>query len=389
MNEKIQIIQYNTLEPNYEHENIKNSTFKTPISFDNYDINIIDLSSENIWETESLHFDNTRYSQDFNNLKSMLFDSNNSKIIILYPQNITFIRLPYSNIGKKLQYLTSKVQKIINQIYPHSSIIGFEKNFKIIDNNKFSADFYFKTGEKSIINSDKSNKPLTIVQDEKIISTTLEIPDTEYLFDFLNEINLINIKTEAPKWFEEIKCYDDEEQLIIIDKENKKIKNSENKIKESEEILEKNNHFKSILYTNSDELVEIVFEILEEILNCDLSEFNDEKKEDFLIRVNNNQVLIGEIKGVTSNVRFEHVGQVEQHYRRYMDDNPEYVNETIKQVLIINYERKKKPSERTEIHENQIKHAIRNECLIIDTPTLLKIHNLYLNNRINTDKLLD
>ena len=256
-------------------------------------------------------------------------------------------------------------------------------------NNEFSADFYFKTSENSLINSDKSNKPLTIVQNQRIISTTLKIPDTKYLFDFLNEINLINIKTEAPKWFEDIKCYDDENQLIIIDEENEKIKNSENKIRESEEILEKNNRFKSILYTNSDELVEVVFEILEEILNCDLSEFNDEKKEDFRIKFDNNQVLIGEIKGVTSNIRFEHIGQVEQHYRRYMDDNPEYINETIKQLLIINYERKKKPPERTEIHENQIKHAIRNECLIIDTPTLLKIHDLFLNNGINTEELLN
>ena len=72
-----------------------------------------------------------------------------------------------------------------------------------------------------------------------------------------------------------------------------------------------------------------------------------------------------------------------------MDDNPEYINETIKQLLIINYERKKKPPERTEIHENQIKHAIRNECLIIDTPTLLKIHDLFLNNGINTEELLN
>ena len=114
MNEKIQIIQYNTSEQNYEHENITISTFKTPISFDNYDINIIDLSSENIWKTKSPHFDNTIHSQDFNNLKSMLFDSNNSKIIILYPQNITFTQLPYSNVRKKLQYLTSGAVHYLN-----------------------------------------------------------------------------------------------------------------------------------------------------------------------------------------------------------------------------------------------------------------------------------
>ena len=42
-------------------------------------------------------------------------------------------------------------------------------------------------------------------------------------------------------------------------------------ITKSKEELTKNNEHKSILYTNGDELVNMIFEILEKILNYDLS----------------------------------------------------------------------------------------------------------------------
>ena len=147
-------------------------------------------------------------------------------------------------------------------------------------------------------------------------------------------------------------------------------------------------HYKSVLITNGNELVDVVFEILEKMLNCDLSNFKDEKKEDFLIRLSD-ITFIGEIKGVTSNVKNEHISQVDVHYQSYVDKLQEDgITENIKQILIINPFRTKELSNRDEVHENQIKLAKRNECLVITTETLLYIFERFLKNELDTEHII-
>ena len=138
--------------------------------------------------------------------------------------------------------------------------------------------------------------------------------------------------------------------------------------------LRENARIKSILYTNGDELAEVVFSILEKILACDLSEFVDEKKEDFLIK-KDEYTIIGEIKGVTSNIKSEHISQVDVHYHGYLDKLAEESKcENVYQVLIMNPFRNKPLSERDPVHDTQILLAERNGCLIIETVTLLKLY---------------
>ena len=388
MDSEIQIITYPPINDKYG-DKIKISFFDSHDSVDSYKYNIIDLNNSKIWGYDELYdfLDN----DNIQTLKKGI-DNNNQKsyFIIILPKNLRFQK--YFDNRKQGESWTKNETNIIQQFIEHyfnlyHIKLVYGNNTTKIQNYNINAGFYMQTDyENYEILTKNNNEKITSIKQENIILTTLQLTNRMEILTFINQ-TLLEKETEIPEWFDEIKMFDDVEQIIAIDAEKEKIKNSKIKIKESEEILEKNNHFKSILYTNSDELVNVVFEILEEILGCNLSDFNDEKKEDFLIKFENNHVIIGEIKGVTSNVRFEHVGQAEQHYRRYLDNNPEYINETIKQVLIINYERKKKPSERHEIHEDQIKLAERNGCLIIDTCTLLKIYEFYLSENIET-KLL-
>ncbi len=141
------------------------------------------------------------------------------------------------------------------------------------------------------------------------------------------------------------------------------------------EVIDKNNRYKSILYTTGDELVEVVFEILQEMLGCDLSEFTDKKKEDFKFTLGD-KVFIGEIKGVTPNVKKANVSQLDVHVQEYMDENDEQA-ENIIALLIINHQRGKAISERERVHEEVIKLAERNGSLIVDTMVLLKLFEQY------------
>ena len=69
----------------------------------------------------------------------------------------------------------------------------------------------------------------------------------------------------------------------IVDHERIIQKHSEQIEKAKEKLIE-NNRYKSILYLNSKDLVDIVFEMLEKMLSCDLSSFEDKKVEDFVFK---------------------------------------------------------------------------------------------------------
>ena len=150
--------------------------------------------------------------------------------------------------------------------------------------------------------------------------------------------------------------------------------------------MRKNLKFKSILYSNGDELVEVVVEILQEILDVDMSSFKDVKKEDFLIK-KDNMTFIGEIKGINSNVKNSNISQLENHYHNYVDELVEGTQEKVKQILIINPLRGTDVNNREPIHKTQIDLAIRNKCLIIETKVLLSLFERYKKGTYKTEDI--
>lgn len=120
-----------------------------------------------------------------------------------------------------------------------------------------------------------------------------------------------------------------------------------------------------------------------------MSGFVDEKKEDFLIRLMD-ITFLGEIKGVTSNVKSEHVAQLDVHYNGYLDKlNENNESEKVKSILIINHQRNKELDNRESVHEIQISLAERNESLIIETITLLRLYEKFSNGDITTVEVID
>lgn len=181
--------------------------------------------------------------------------------------------------------------------------------------------------------------------------------------------------------------FDDNTQLNIIKKNNDMIKAAHENISKAMEVIDKNNRYKSILYTTGNELVEVVFEILQEMLGCDLSEFTDKKKEDFKFTLGD-KVFIGEIKGVTPNVKKANVSQLDVHVQEYMDDNDEQV-ENIIALLIIDHQRGKAIAEREKVHEEVIKLAERNGSLIVDTMALLRLFEQYTLNEKSREECIE
>lgn len=124
---------------------------------------------------------------------------------------------------------------------------------------------------------------------------------------------------------------------------------------------------------SGDALVSVVFEMLERILDVDLSHFKDDFREDFRVGAGD-VTLIGEIKGVSTNVRSEHVSQLEVHVQSYLDElRDEGREETVRALLIIAHERSKPLADRQPVSEAQVALARRNGSLIVETRTLLRL----------------
>lgn len=148
--------------------------------------------------------------------------------------------------------------------------------------------------------------------------------------------------------------------------------------------------YKSILITNGDKLVNVVTEILENIFEISLKDFIDNKREDFLFE-KDGVTYIGEVKGITTNVKHTNITQLSVHYSNYLDELQEKNIEVgeVRKLLIVNYERNKDISERDEANEMQINLAKKQETLIIDTKSLLDLYELLLNGSISRESIID
>lgn len=392
---RIQVINYEKAET---ENNIIFSTLSAPQSLDEFDVNIIDLSNVKIWYNNGSAYKHTNCIKDFQSIKEMVINSESSIIVYVLPQNVDF-HYNYQSKGivnGKQQYgydriklkdmLVALKECILPQIHPFCKLdLVYENTHTPIGNELVSAAFFFGGDFSTITESQKSKKPTTITTSEKILVTTLDIcSSTESVLAFTSFLFEKNKKQARPDWINSLVFNDDITQRERIRQQNQIIQDAEREIEKAKGILEENEKYKSILYTNGDELVSVVFDILEQMLQCDLSEFVDEKKEDFLIK-KANYSLIGEIKGITSNVRSENVSQLETHYQGYRDKlQDEGREENVYSILIINPLRNKPLNEREPVHDIQIRLAERNGSLIIETKTLLTLFEMFLQGKLTT-----
>ena len=395
---KIQMLQlYNSeMQSGYA---ITYSTFNEPKSLDMFDINIISLQNQSIWRYNKDSQTTLECTNDFRSIKRMIASSKKATNLIALPQNYShqwdYYYDTYHGDSLLKDELSNLKDHLLATLIPQNHTKEFnllyENSITDIEGSKFESSFCFIDCNDDTTDVTRSNDAdkMTTIRFDNLILTTLDLhSDGAQFDDFIKGIGLDTQKSEVPQWLTDYECFDDAEQKKLIETSNQEIDTLNDKIKRANEKLEDNLKYKSILSTNGDELASVVFEILEKTLDCDLSDFVDEKKEDFLIKKEGIS-FIGEIKGITSNVKSENVSQLDVHYQSYLDDLQEQgIEENLKPLLIINPFRTKPIDEREEVHENQIKLAERNGSLIITTETLLKIFEQFLESRISSEKIV-
>lgn len=398
----IQIISLNdNLKNNFfDNKNVKVTTFSDYQSFDMYDINIINLNSSEIWRCKGSQINELNIKDDLIPLKQSIKSSTAKTIIIMpinhtFSYNISYYTNKYGS-NKKLKSLNSVVTKLLKDyIYDEILEYTYDKCKTTIDKFTFNADFYFSNVDKDkiLLSSDNGNKVNTYINNNVVI-TTLDLFDFdtkeqayEKLNTFLKSIYAPENKELLPSWISEIKFLDDEIYYNNIDKAMAKIKNLELEIQKNQEKIEKNNEIKGILYKTGDDLNKEIVRILEDILK-EHNDFNDIYEEDYKF-ISDNTTFLVETKGLNNEVSGQNVTDAFSHLTIY-EDNLEKENriEDTKCLFFVASERKKNVSERKKINSRQETIAKRNNTLIIDTPTFLKMYEDFLNKKISKDEII-
>ncbi len=97
------------------------NSFKNPRAFDEFDINILDLSFNLLWTYRGNTPKSINIIDDLKHYKNIIRNANNSKILVILPQNLNYIYW-YSN-GKyqykcELKNLLNLVQSLlVDNIY--------------------------------------------------------------------------------------------------------------------------------------------------------------------------------------------------------------------------------------------------------------------------------
>lgn len=84
--ENIQFINYSG---DFNSSKFKVNRLSSPESFDDYNVNIIDLSDANNWKNMGTSIQNINNISDIKTLSAMIRKTSN-KILVILPQNISF-----------------------------------------------------------------------------------------------------------------------------------------------------------------------------------------------------------------------------------------------------------------------------------------------------------
>lgn len=395
----IQIIRYEG-DKGLFGSDIDVNTFNSPRSFDDYDLNIVDLSDERLWRCKGINLYIIDSIKDFKSIKTVVKGTNNAKVLYVLPQNIKVKYHFKSNqsdfsaqeeLKNELEFFTSMMSEIIpcDQVYLQ---VVYERNTTLINDNKFESDFYFSSpliSDNETLSSSTSKKKTTVSLSEKLFITTCDITKSfDLVMDFINSIFSKQQIEDIPDWVREYDFYNDKELLIQKEEQNKILAETNERIAELQKKLDINDEYKSILFATGDSLSKTVFTILEIIFDIDLSTFKDICKQDFLFE-KSGKIFVGEIKGVKYNVRYEYINQSVRHYAEYADGHSEISPDCIKPILIINPLRNIPVTKREKIMEDQIKFAKNNHCLIVETVVLLKLLEKVLKKELSTDDCVD
>lgn len=395
---KNQNIQYINYYGSFTSNLFKKNKLNSPESFDDYDINIVDLSDKDIWTNNSCETQNLNCILDIKSIATMIKKTNN-KILVVLPQNIYFrfdYRANYDRIPKfqqskelknNIPLLNSIIEIILNTKFNNSWLI-YNKTKSKINNEIIPCDFVFHnvTDEQTATVSTTRTSVTTINYLGKYF-TTLNLKTEDNFMSLLKELKWISTEeSEIPEWVSHENLLNDNELKNKKEKIKKELESLNKEITAIDENLQQNLYYKSILYKTGDDLVDVVNIMLKELIDYNYEDFVDKKEEDFLFE-NNQKFFIGEIKGINSNIKRSNITQTATHRNIFLEIEGNE-NKEVYAIAIINRQRTLAPNERDNVTEDVINLAKLNNVLIITSETFLHLFEMFKKQKITKEEII-
>ena len=379
---KIQIISYSTIfKINDPHISQTISAFDRPRSFDEFDLNIIDLNSPNLWSFNSEYQKCTEAVYHLKTLKEIMRNSKRGIFIIIMPANIKVsVHYPecYTNQTVVIKDILKQVDQELSTLALSNIKLRYEISTTTINERNFYSDFIFDNVEEETIKWSNGGKSTIVKHNERLYSTTLLIENTTNDLEILISFIVSRFKkSDVPDWFNSLEYFDD----AALKNKRSELLNMYRQIKDIDRQIDKNNRFKSILYSNGDELIDVVKGILVDIFKLQDDHFIDVKKEDFRFKFRDINFIV-EIKGINTNVKNSNIAQCKKHVTDFLIAEDTMSPNNVKGLLIINPQRDIDPSKREPIHADQINYAKSEGILIITTLELLKLYQAYTKDKV-------
>ena len=190
-------------------------------------------------------------------------------------------------------------------------------------------------------------------------------------------------------WLNNIIILDDVEIREKLNINNQKVEKLQKEKENLENKIEKNEYYKSILYSSGDKLVEVVKVILEEMLNITVDD-TDLKRQDLYFNLDTKNILV-EVKGVNHPFQRDNISQVKRHVKDYAEENQIYgadVDKNCKGVLILNPYSKHDLKEKISkdfYSQEVIADAEYEKVCTLDTLTLLNYYSKWRNDSKSVD----
>lgn len=396
----IQIITGDNLTKNKFNadEKFSISDFKSPKAFDDFEWNILDLGFEDLWRYKGGSIGSINMFNDLKHYNNIVRNSNNTKILVILPQNIIYKYYFSSDRYHQQEYLKNMlevIEKLIfDHIYSYAFQLSFETTITTLGELKIKADFHFNKecfqNEEIIMLSDNSKKLTSIKVKENLYYTTLDLMSSKNAIEkFMKNIKISEDEIDIePEWVKDINILDDIIVKQNIDKIESKIEELEIKKNIENKKINENKRIKSILYQTDKSLQNIIIQILNEMLEYEDDEFVDKMEEDYKIKKDEITFII-ETKGLSRNIKGEDISKTSNHVEIYLDELEEQgITENVKGIYIVATQRNKKVEDREKTPDRQIKIAKRDNILIIRTEQLLEMFEDFRNKKTSTEDII-
>ena len=413
------ILGINTFFDSISYKGFVNDSFRSHISFMDFDAVIIDtccLAHEYEADYPTTYHgkrmiskdDSHRMVEEFSLMKKQIEEvlrQGKNVFILMTTNEPCFVytgRTEFSGTGKN-----ARASNIVNEFDPFSFLpiklkptMVSGENFNICCQAPYASffqttkdiisyDAYFEASEKELLLTiPNSNKVIAAVFEyEKGRIIVLPYPYNEEYFetekewkksakrylDALFELNHALLSTadyeSLPLWSEGVKILNEKEEETNLEKDQKKLQSLKNKIEKHKEQIRKIQKKKLLITSSGTPLEEIVKEVLQE-LSFTLRPSKIGRSD--VVASYGKTDIVAEIKGVTKSAAEKHAAQLEKWVSEFIEEN----NHAPKPLLIVNGYCDTPLTERTEeVFPNQmLKYSEAREHALITTTQLLCLY---------------